>query len=215
MIKFIKNVGKAAVALILSVNLFIFGYLAWPSPEYGLPVSGAPVIVEILRDAAQEGSIYALDDRAPLVGVIRGVTEFLYGKEITHGKLPPISPSDFKKYVVTGDLATTVSDLCSCGGLTDPISGVMLILDIPSQDWISVVSHETVHTFQAADGRLFKFSRAKMEYEAEVISRWVAGYVHAITLPAIIPVKQLSTQEKISAYKDIAQLGVFIKHKSR
>ena len=195
---------KKITALILTINIAIFGYFAWPTSysTVGIANSGLPVVARAAQEASVSGSVYRLDrDAIPIQAIIRLDLQFY---EQSAGHVVIVHPG-WRAYVVTGDLAQELTAKFHKFAFTDPINRVIIFFAVHGVDPMVTIAHEYTHVIQAEDNmRLFALPRIVAEYEAEVISRSTVGLLFGLSLPTTYPVHSTSTIENLQVRKYLA-----------
>lgn len=203
----IHKIARTVISLILSVNIIIFGFIAWPAgiTARDLKHSGMPVVIAAVRDIITPGEIYELDTDQAVVKAVIYLDVALYSQ--TRGHLVALHP-DWKTYVITGDLARQIMRKTHAFAFTDPINHIIIFLAVSGADPKGIISHEFVHALQTEDGiRLAQIPRLLAEYEAEFISRIVVSLTPGLEFETY-PVHHISKLEKLEirkylAYKDL------------
>lgn len=195
---------KKIAALALAVNLGIFTYLAWPMgySTSELAASGMPVVARAAQSVVTPGEIYRLDRDRPIVQTLIRLDIQLYSQHIGHIVM---ARPDWKTYVITGDLAQKLSSEFGVYAFTNPLRRVIIFFAVPGADPMTIIAHEYTHVLQTEDSmRLLSIPKINAEYEAEILSRTVVGFLSDLSLPKTYPIHKISKVEKLQVRKYLA-----------
>ncbi len=202
----IHKIARTTIAFILTLNIIIFGYIAWPTGMTSLEIesSGMQVVIAAVNDAITAGEIYKLDIDRPVIQSIIRLDSNIYSQAVGHLVLPK---DNWKAYVITGEFARKLENETHSLAFTDSLNRVIIFLAVPGANPAQIISHEFIHVLQTDDDfRIIGLPRVEAEYEAELVSRMTVSLL-PVTLQTY-PVYGISKIEKLKIRKYLALNGL-------